>query len=61
MDILTAIIMGIVEGLTEFAPVSSTGHLILAGHLLDFTGESVKTLFSLAAYLPLFLFFGEGY
>ncbi|MED3963911.1 undecaprenyl-diphosphate phosphatase [Niallia taxi] len=43
MDILTAIIMGIVEGLTEFAPVSSTGHLILVGHLLDFTGESAKT------------------
>lgn len=40
---ISATLQGLVEGLTEFLPVSSTGHLILVGDLIQFTGDKAET------------------
>ena len=52
---LTAALLGLLEGLTEFLPVSSTGHLLLAGHFLGFESKSrtFEVVIQLGAILAL--------
>jgi len=57
MDYLKALILGTVEGFTEFLPVSSTGHLLLLGHFLGFEskGKTFEVLIQLGAILAILL------
>ncbi len=52
-SVLDALLLGLIEGLTEFIPVSSTGHLLLASHFLGFrtAGRTFEVLIQLGAVL----------
>jgi undecaprenyl-diphosphatase len=57
-----AALLGLIEGLTEFIPVSSTAHLLLAGHFLGFDspGNSFEVLIQLGAILAILsVYFGR--
>jgi len=60
--IAEALLLGLLEGLTEFIPVSSTGHILLAGHFLGFqsTGKAFEVLIQLGAILAILtVYFGR--
>lgn len=61
---MIAIIIGIVEGLTEFLPISSTGHMILIGSVLGFEGEKAsvfEVFIQLGAILSVLIFYREKF
>lgn len=63
-DYIIAVILGIVEGVTEYLPVSSTGHMILVGDMLGFTGPraSVFEVFiQLGAILSVIIIYKEKF
>jgi undecaprenyl-diphosphatase len=61
MDAIKALVLGGIEGLTEFLPVSSTGHLLLVGHFLGFEskGKTFEVLVQLGAILAILLVYAR--
>ena len=61
---LIAVLLGIVEGLTEFIPVSSTGHMIIVGHMIGFEGNLAKifdVVIQLGAILAVLVLYKERF
>lgn len=64
MQLLNATILGVVQGLTEFLPISSTGHLIVVGHLLNFEGpiaSSFEIFIQLGSILAIVFLYKERF
>jgi undecaprenyl-diphosphatase len=63
MDYLIAILMGFIEGLTEYLPVSSTGHLLLLGHFLGFDAQNktFEIAIQLGAVLAMLSIYGKKF
>ena len=62
LSIISALVLGLIEGLTEFIPVSSTAHVLLAGHFLGFEspGNTFAVLIQLGAIMAILLvYFGR--
>ena len=61
MTVLDAIILGAIQGLTEFIPVSSSGHLVIAQHWLGLqSSHAFEMLVNLGTFLALIVFFVLG-
>ncbi len=63
MELVSALILGIVQGLTEFIPVSSSGHLILVGQMLNFrhSGLAFDTVLDVGTLAALYIFFARDF
>ena len=66
IEILKAIVLGIVEGITEWLPISSTGHMILVDEFikLDVSAEFLEmflVVIQLGLFLQLYLYIGKNY
>jgi len=61
IDVARALLLGIIEGFTEFLPVSSTGHLLLVGHFIGFesTGFAFEILVQLGAILAILMVYAQ--
>lgn len=63
-EYLIAVIIGVVEGITEYLPISSTGHMILVGNMMGFTGEKAsvfEVFIQLGAILAVLILYREKF